>query len=819
MQSNIKRVSLNSDWYFALENSALDSLSYEEMNIVPDKFYSATVPGTIHTDLLNNNLIEDPFYSDNEKRLQWIANYDWVYQKEFIFNNKDGEKYNLVFDGLDTIADIYLNDTLIGQTKNMFVQYKIAVPNKLKNGKNKLKVLFRSPNKFSEDEEFKYTKLPVALKSSRVYIRKAQYSFGWDWGPVFTTSGIWKDVYLEKINKAEIENVGFNTLSIDGNEAEVEIKTKINKGREANLKLQIKFEHEDQIIQDEMNLNETHDVIKLNIPSPKLWYPNGEGEQNLYNLSLQLLNTENEIVDEKIKIVGIRTIELIDEKEGKPDFAFKINGKVIFCKGANWIPADTFLTRVTDEKYFDLLEKAKNANMNMIRVWGGGIYEKDIFYEYCDQLGLLVWQDFMFACGSYPEHEEFIENIKEEVSQNINRLQYHPSIAIWCGNNENEWGWYQQQDSSYKEMSGYKIYHSVIPKILNELDPKRPYWPSSPFGKEKDPNSQKSGNTHQWDIWSGWIDYGEVKNDKSLFVTEFGFQGPANINTWKKALHKKNRRIQDEIFEFHNKQVEGPERIMKFLSANLPIKTKWKDYLYLSQLNQGLALKTCIEHWRANESTNGSIIWQINDCWPVTSWSIIDSESTPKMSYYFVKNVFKQQVLKFNGRNSCSIFNHSGNDFIGTLKICKISLPDGKIISDNSHELSISANSHQNINLVAPPGMDKEKLVFIGTLHNINGDLINRNYHLDTKWKHTLLPKSELEYSTLNKEGKEFIKIFSHSVSFFIDLYHPNLTFSDRGFIMLPGEELDVSVDNNVNDKVNLKKIKCTTLNNYLSKY
>ena len=270
------------------------------------------------------------------------------------------------------------------------------------------------------------------------------------------------------------------------------------------------------------------------------------------------------------------------------------------------------------EKYETLLKYAKDANMNFVRVWGGGIYENEIFYELCDELGLLIWQDFMFACASYPEHKEFMKNVEDEVEQNIERLQHHPSIALWCGNNENEWIWHQEMKTSYKEMPGYKIYHEVIPDILKAADPERPYWPSSPFGSDDDPNAYSSGNRHEWGIWSKWIDYSEVKNDNSLFVTEFGFQGPANKKTFEKYLSKNKRYSQDPVFEFHNKQVEGPERVFKFLSGNLPIKTEWEDFIYLAQLNQALALKTCLERWRINwPVANGSIIWQLNDCWPV----------------------------------------------------------------------------------------------------------------------------------------------------------------------------------------------------------
>ena len=301
--------------------------------------------------------------------------------------------------------------------------------------------------------------------------------------------------------------------------------------------------------------------------------------------------------------------------------------------------------------------------MNIVRVWGGGFYENDIFYELCDELGLLVWQDFMFACALYPEQKAFLKNVKNEITQNVERLQHHPCIALWCGNNENEWIWTQGQKKSYKLMPGYKIYHELIPNVTKEIDPTRPYWPSSPFSFDKDPNSYTSGNRHEWGIWSMWKDYETVKDDQSLFVTEFGFQGPASKKTFEKYLSENNRNINNPVFEFHNKQIEGPERVIKFLSSHLPLKTEWDDFIYLAQLSQGFALKTCLEHWRQNwPVTNGSIIWQINDCWPVTSWAIIDSELNPKIAYHFVKNIFNQQIasiIKDNEDLKIQIVNNS----------------------------------------------------------------------------------------------------------------------------------------------------------------
>jgi len=811
------KLKLIADWEFILfKNNDPNSTKF---NIDAEEWYKAIVPGTIHTDLLVNKIIDNPFYSDNETKLSWIANCDWVYSKEFNFENSQNEDYYIVFDGLDTIAEIYLNDNIIGKTNNMFVQYKFDVSQFLVKGKNTLKVLFKSPNEYSEEQERKYSKLPVALKTSRVYMRKAQYSFGWDWGPTFPTSGIWKDVYIIKKAKAEIKSITFNTISINDDEAKVEINLNIESRTQDELILGVKLSKDTQIVEKQLTIKDKENTVRLVVPNPKLWYPNGEGEQVLYDLSLKLSSRENVFYDEQSRTVGIRIIELVDKNKNEPEFLVEVNGKAVFCKGANWIPGDSFLPRVTDEKYSDLLTKAKDANMNMIRVWGGGIYENDIFYEYCDKLGLLVWQDFMFACGAYPEHEGIIETIKEEVTQNIYRLQYHPSIAIWCGNNENEWGWYQDQKTPVEKLPGYKIYNSIIPNILKTIDFKANYWQSSPFGNDEDPNSTNSGNTHQWDIWSFWKDYTEVVNDDSLFITEFGFQGPANIDTLNKYIPAKNRKVQDPIFEFHNKQIEGPERLFKFLSSHLPVETNWEDFVYLTQLNQGFALKSCLEHWRTNSRTNGSIIWQLNDVWPVTSWSLIDSDSAPKLSYHFVKNIFAQQIIYFSKNNNevdLNIQNQSLDKFNGSYKIFFIDTSTGNTIKNISNIVTLIRKGTLKIDSFSSSQLINDRTVVFAELYNDSGKLINSNYYKSLPWKYYKLANAEISFQIIESNGKNIISVTSDKPSYFVDLYAKGVEFSKRGFNMLPGEEILIDMSVNDIDNIKLSDVKIYSLNNYL---
>ncbi len=816
----LKKTKLNNNWHFSLSKNYYSNKESIDNRLKSHKEFPAKVPGTIHTDLLNNKIIDDPFYSDNELRMDWIPECDWLYQTKFDFKGSLKNNVDLVFEGLDTVSEIYLNEVELGATDNMFVKYTYNVKNILRAKGNKLKVLFKSPTRFAAEEEKKYGKLPVALNSTRVYIRKAQYSFGWDWGPTFPTSGIWRNVYLEEWSDARIENVTFNTISINKQTVEVEVNVDVNTSEKKNMSLEVSLTNGDVVYDEILLLNSSpKNKVSFEIKEPKLWWPNGEGEQNLYLLNVKIVK-KNIVLDEIQRNVGIRTIELVLKEKDKATFKFRVNNKDIYSKGVNWIPADSFLPRVNKKKYSELLLLAKHANMNIVRVWGGGVYEGDEFYNLCDELGLLVWQDFMFACGSYPENENFVANVSEEVTQNVLRIQHHACLAIWCGNNENEWIWHQEQKTSYKKMPGYKIYHKVIPDILKEIDPSLTYWPSSPFGNENDPNSFESGNTHQWNIWSRWIDYTEVVNDKSLFVTEFGFQGPANKDTFEKYLPIKNRNISDQIFEHHNKQVEGPERIIKFLSGHLPIKTDWDDYLYLAQLNQAFALKTCLEYWRTNGRTNGSIIWQINDCWPVSSWAIVDSDTRPKISYHFVKNSFAPQLIYFKNNGNkikINLLNQNHLSINGKLRTTIIDSSSGKIISEQNLKLKTNYRAITEISSILLKELpSNNNWILTAVLFDESNNTVCKNYYTLKPWKHITLEKPQLKIKVINKKDSTYLLIKSKNPVFFIDIYYPNLTFSDRGFFLLPGEQFELKINERKLKSFKVSDFKIYTLNDYL---
>ena len=813
-----QKIILDQGWWL---KPAQDSLEESRKILFRDKIL-AKVPGCIHSDLLRANLIPDPFYADNEMMLDWICEADWIYSTHFDLPADISETKNLqlVCEGLDTIARVFLNGELLGQTENMFRCYQFPLKGIILEKKNKLTIHFCSPKRYGRQMEKKYGKKQVALVSERVYLRKAQYSFGWDWGPAFPTMGIWKPIYLKNPAQTYFKNIRFHTPHISEQQAEILLELEIG-GVPKDCMVNIEMQDEYQTRQIEAKLTKSKcNQIQFTLQNPVLWWPNGEGEPHLYDLKISLKTLRGKLLDQRLLKVGIRSVTLQLKDKAKSDFRFIINGREVYMKGANWIPADSFLDRIKTDTYRQLIQSAKDSNMNMFRVWGGGIYENDTFYNVCDELGILVWQDFMFACGVYPSHLEFIENIKEEFKENINRLQSHPCLALWCGNNENDWGWYVQEKKPLEEMPDYKIYHKILPDLLGRLDPLRPYWPSSPFGMDEDPNAPGSGNQHQWDIWSGWEDYTDVRRDQSLFVSEFGFQGPANRKTLEKVIPNAKRYPQSTLFEFHNKQVEGNERIFRFLAGHLPIRNNWEDFLYLAQLNQGLAFKYCIEHWRLRwPSTAGSIIWQLNDCWPVVSWSLIDSDLQPKLAYHLVREAFNPILIGFktwNDNIDIIGLNSTQKKFKGKLRINIWESKTWENVHTENIQLTIKSNLVRKIYSISLlKKMEDNNGIIVTTLLDESGRQIHRNVISQNRWKHMNLPKANVNITLKDGPEEKKCSLTTDLPAFFIDLYHSNFNFSNRGFTLLPDERLEISVTGDSVKNSHLEEVQILMLNNY----
>ncbi len=619
----------------------------------------ATVPGVVHTDLLANRRIGDPFFGTNELELQWIEDQDWEYRTVFSLPADwlSRQHVELVFKGLDTYASVYLNDKPVLEANNMFREWRAEVGTLLNTDKNELRVLFRSP--IREDLP-KKQQLPYELpaggdqdQKTSPFTRKAPYHFGWDWGPRFVTCGLWQPVYLEAWDTARIRQVQIVARGIQPEKATVKVRVEIEADSAGSAQLWAGTAEGKVTTAREIRLapgKQTHELT-LEIANPRLWFPRGYGEQALYRFVIKL-SDGSQLLDETAVRTGLRTLELRREQdEWGESFMFIVNGIPVYAKGANWIPPDSFLPRVTRQRYRELLNSAVEANMNMLRVWGGGIYENDTFYELCDELGILVWQDFMFACAMYPGDPDFLDSVREEARYQIRRLRHHPSIAIWCGNNEIEqgwfdWGWAETLPESVWQ--DYKrLFYGLLPEVCAEEDPGRPYWPSSPSSLlREEPNSQRMGDTHYWGVWHFNKPFEDYLEQHPRFMTEFGFQSFPEKKTVAAYAPGDQWDINSPVMLLHQKHPRGNQLIHDTMRRYYPEPKDFESFLYLSQVQQAEGIKIGAEHLRRiRPRCMGSLYWQLNDCWPVASWSSIDCFGRWKALHYYARRFYSPVLV------------------------------------------------------------------------------------------------------------------------------------------------------------------------------
>ena len=760
------------------------------------KKHKATIPGTVHTDLYENKLIPDPFYGANEKQLQWIENENWEYESTFSLSEKEisNENIELEFDGLDTYATVYINGKKVLEADNMFRKWIISAKNHLKKGKNHLKIVFLSAVQKGKEEA---SKLPYTLpEKERVFVRKAQYQFGWDWGPRFVTSGIWKKVQLKFWNSATIKNIKFSQVELNDKKAILEFTTEIRVSEVKTIQLKINEKSET------FNLKKGTNTVKMpyEISNPKLWWCNGLGFPHQYEFHFSL-KQNREILDKKELKIGLRTIELVQDKDefGK-SFYFKLNGKSVFMKGANYVPPDSFLPRVPDATYFSLVENARKANMNMLRVWGGGVYADDEFYNACDANGILVWQDFMFACAMYPGDEKFIENVKQEVIDNVNRLQNHPSIALWCGNNENDegwhnWGWqkqfnYSKADSTQIWNDYKKVFHEMIPKTLDSLlaKEKNLYWPSSPsigWGRKE---SLTQGDSHYWGVWWGKEPFEMYKKKVGRFMSEYGFQGMPNLETLQKVIAKEDFNFTSEAFKNHQKHPTGFETITEYMTRDFPVQTSMEKYNYVSQLLQAHGMKIAIEaHRRAKSYCMGTLYWQFNDCWPVTSWSTLDYYGNWKAAHYQVKESFAPILLAVTENlDGLSIISSNDNMEVKEgLVTAKLLDFYGKELWTASKEcvLDVERNTTcMQISYKELPKFEKDKTFLLIEFTSNQKKTVAHHYFVKPK-------ELQLEQPTIEIKivGETLIELKTNTLAKNVYLQAKNTFFEENYFDLLPG--------------------------------
>jgi len=609
----------------------------------------ATLPASVHTALMGHGKLDDPYYRDHELKQQWIEQEDWEFQCTF-FVQEDilaRKHVEMRFQGLDTYAQIYLNDTLILETDNMFRSWTVDVKALLKKGDNTLHIYFESPVKkvAAAWQELGY-ELPGGI---RTMTRKAQFHYGWDWGPRLVGCGIYKEPELLVWDDFLLENVFFATSEISENSARMTAHFRYRSEVSGKVTVFTKYNKNKSVDERVLDTGVHEDSVWFTVPNPRLWWCAGMGEPHLYDFSLEL-RQEGKTLDKADVRAGIRTIELVTAPDDKGEqFYFKLNGKPVFCKGANYIPQDMFQDRVSPAQYKRLLDDVTASNMNMLRVWGGGIYEDELFYQLCDARGILVWQDFMYACALYPGNGAFLKNAAAEAREQIERLRQHPCIALWCGNNENNeawhnWGWQMQFNESQRiqRWRDYKtLFVDLLPAYVADAGGGVPYWESSPKFGRANPKSLTEGDAHYWGVWHDEEPFSVLDKKVPRFMSEFGFQSFPEWRTIESFSLPEDRTLDSPVMRVHQKHPRGNALIAEYMQRDYRVPENFADFVYVSQLLQAEGMRLGIEAHRRNKPyCMGTLYWQLNDVWPVASWSSIDYYGRWKALHYFVREAY-----------------------------------------------------------------------------------------------------------------------------------------------------------------------------------
>jgi beta-mannosidase len=679
----------------------------------------AEVPGSVQTALLTENKIPDPFVADNELRVQWIAERDWEYR--LVFEENDAlhaeDQVSLVFDGLDTLAEVFINGKQLGSADNMFRRYTFDVTEELVNGENEVRVLLHGPVPYiREQQDEEPLTGPTHSIPGGPHIRKAPSQFGWDWGPKLPPVGIWKKVQLEGYTAARFDDVHLRQHHDDG-DVTLSVDLTVERWQDnAELKALLTVnapDGETWAVDAALDGDAAH--LMLEVPNPQLWWPNGYGDQPLYAIEVALYADEVSC-DTCTFQIGLRTLELNREPDDfGTSFTFVVNGIPIFAKGANWIPADSFPSRLTDEHLEHLVRSAAAANMNMLRVWGGGFYEEERFYDLCDTYGILVWQDFIFSCSIYPKDDAFFENVRVEAVENIRRLRHRASLALWCGNNEMEWGWdswgwnrprYQPYKEAYDRM-----FHHLLPDLVAAEDPDTVYWPSSPSSNLHfvTPNATHTGDTHNWEVWHQNRPFQAYREHHSRFISEFGFQSLPPLETVRTYAAEADWNMTSYIMEHHQRNDAGNGKIINYLTDHFQMPKDFPSLVYLTQILQAEAVRTGVEFWRRSKAcTSGTLYWQLNDCWPVASWASLDYFGRWKALHYAAQRFYEPVHLS---AEDCGpdVGPHPVSDPHGGQRTIEwmVKTPDGETVSTG--ERTTSKEAIEDLLQIGKPVREAEK--------------------------------------------------------------------------------------------------------------
>ncbi|HEY3595880.1 MAG TPA: hypothetical protein VGL13_18475, partial [Polyangiaceae bacterium] len=610
------------------------------------------MPGTIHFHLQKLGKIPDPYYGRNELDLQWVDQQDWELKKTVRATPRDckSARQELVFDGLDTVATVFLNGKRVGTSVNMFRQLVCDVSGVLLSGDNEVTVLLKSPTAYANREAAKSSmpskRADFAWQTgetriqNREWIRKVQCHFGWDWGVYLATCGIWQPARLEcsdapRIASIKLRQTHRRAPRSESVEVDLEVTAFLEASDEGRGTLTVHCGKERASVPARIRAGENRVTVAVTIADPRLWWPAGEGEQYLYPLTVSWQDERGASVEIQRRI-GLRTIELVTDQDRAPNgtaaesFYFRVNGRPIYARGADWIPVDQFVDRATDSVYRHLLSSMVEANMNMVRVWGGGWYEQESFYDACDELGILVWQDFMMACALYPDSPAFLAELRAEAEYQVRRLHHRTCVALWCGDNENTeavWSWWKDRPDFDRSVRAYIKTMSALRKVCEKEDDTRRFWISSPGNNEFGPNptDPNRGDVHYWKVWHGRQPFTNYLTVKPRFVSEFGFQSFPEPRTIRAVVPKDQTNPSSRVMEHHQRSPEGNMLIANTMAREMPFPKDFDAFCWVSQINQAMAIRTAVEHWRRIKPwCMGALFWQLNDLWPVASWSSID---------------------------------------------------------------------------------------------------------------------------------------------------------------------------------------------------
>jgi Beta-galactosidase/beta-glucuronidase len=758
-----------------------------------------TIPGDVHSALKAAGIIPDPYFGRNENLVQWVAHEDWVVERQFTLEDVDGSWY-LDITYLDTVATISVNGVPVLEADNCFRRYRPDVTKALKPGDNTIRVLFHSSVAEAAKRQARqpfyipYSTANCPIPNGNM-LRKPQCDFGWDWNIALAPLGLYGEISLKKLPTARIEHVVTTQKHQDDGSVDVTVSVTLHAQDQGFLALHLSLGGERVRLDCGVGKGETTISHVFHIDNPKLWWPAGSGEQPLYELSVE---TPSETV---MRQIGLRIVELLtDPDEAGSRFAFCINGREIFCRGANWIPADALFSLTSAEKTEDLLRSAVDANMNMIRVWGGGFYEQDWFYESCDRLGLMVWQDFQFACNLYPSTPEFLANVAEEVDYQVRRLVSHPSIVLWCGDNElvGALNWFKESlENRDRYLVSYDRLNRVIEQALAKAAPDAIWWPSSPAAGYLDYgdawHADGSGDMHYWSVWHENKPFDDYRSVRPRFCSEFGFQSYTSLPVIQTYAEPKDMNIASPVMEHHQKNAGGNERIAGTMFRNFRFPKDFPNFVYLSQVQQAVAIKTAVDYWRSlKPHCMGTLYWQLNDTWPVASWSSLDYGGSWKVLHYHARRFFQPvSVMAIPSEDGSeirfSVVNDTADDVTVTLNLSFLTMNGERQSLETAHIVVTPDAAVTALSLPASRVPEQALLAWSFTASNgMGGD----GHYVPGTYKALELEPSGLELSVSPGEDGSFdLLVKAQGVALFV-LVETDVPgrYSDNAFDLAAGE-------------------------------